>query len=164
MRAIAAAAFVAVTTSVFAPAAHAFCGFFVGKADASLFNEASQVLMARDGDKTTLTMLNDFKGELTDFALVVPVPVVLKRDDIRVADKKVFERIDAFSAPRLAEYYDANPCDVRRYRMEESSRAPRPSAGRAGPGDKALGVEVEARYTVGEYDIVLLSASQSDGL
>ena len=29
---------------------------------------------------------------------------------------------------------------------------------------KALGVTVEAQYTVGEYDIVILSATQSDGL
>jgi hypothetical protein len=30
--------------------------------------------------------------------------------------------------------------------------------------DKALGVTVEAEYTVGEYDIVILSAKESDGL
>ena len=30
--------------------------------------------------------------------------------------------------------------------------------------DKALGVTVEASYTVGEYDIVILSGKQSDGL
>src|SRR4029077_15202974 len=30
--------------------------------------------------------------------------------------------------------------------------------------EKALGVTVEASYTVGEYDIVILSAKQSDGL
>jgi hypothetical protein len=30
------------------PAA-ALCGFYVGKADAKLFNEASQVIVARDG-------------------------------------------------------------------------------------------------------------------
>ena len=163
MRSAVAAALIAITPAAFAPAANAFCGFFVGKADSSLFNEASQVMLVRDGNKTVLTMLNDFKGELTDFALVVPVPVVLKRDDIRVADKKVFERIDAYSAPRLAEYYDANPCDRRYYdrRAVESSPSGR---GDRRSGDKALGVEVEARYTVGEYDIVILSASQSDGL
>jgi hypothetical protein len=165
MRAIAAAALVAASTAAAAPAANAFCGFFVGKADASLFNEASQVMMVRDGDKTTLTMLNDYKGELTDFALVVPVPMVLKRNDIRVADKAVFDRIDAYSAPRLAEYYDANPCDRRLYDYSRRAEAPpSPSSGRERKGDKALGVDVEARYTVGEYDIVLLSASQSDGL
>lgn len=164
MRATLAATLIAASTAAFAPAAHAFCGFFVGKADASLFNEASQVLMVRDGDKTILTMLNDYKGELTDFALVVPVPVVLKRDDIRVADKKVFDRIDAYSAPRLAEYYDGNPCDYRRYRIAESSPRSPSKSGDTRRGDPALGVQVEAKYTVGEYDIVILSASQSDGL
>ncbi len=93
MRITAAAALAALSAAAFAPPAAAFCGFFVGKADASLFNEASQVMMVRDGGKTTITMLNDYKGALTEFALVVPVPVVLKREDIRVADKKVFERI-----------------------------------------------------------------------
>ena len=29
---------------------------------------------------------------------------------------------------------------------------------------KALGVAIEAQYTVGEYDILILSAKQSDGL
>ncbi len=163
MRIALAAAVVALVPAAVAPPAHAFCGFFVGKADASLFNEASQVMMVRDGDKTTITMLNDYKGELTDFALVVPVPVVLKRDDIRVADKKIFDRIDAYSAPRLAEYYDANPCDRREYALRRAEAVPSPGKS-AGGREKALGVEVEARYTVGEYDIVILSASQSDGL
>jgi hypothetical protein len=164
MRAALTAVVVAASAAAFSPAANAFCGFFVGKADASLFNEASQVMMVRDGDKTTITMLNDYKGELTDFALVVPVPVVLKREDIRVADKKVFDRIDAYSAPRLAEYYDGNPCRRYDYDARRVESVPRPSMGRAQPAEKALGVEVEARYTVGEYDIVILSASQSDGL
>ena len=57
--------------------ARAFCGFFVAKADASLYNEASQVALVRDGDRTVVSMLNDFKGELTEFALVVPVPTIL---------------------------------------------------------------------------------------
>lgn len=164
MRITAAAALAALSAAAFAPSANAFCGFFVGKADASLFNEASQVMMVRDGGKTTITMLNDYKGELTDFALVVPVPVVLKRDDIRVADKKVFDRIDAYSAPRLAEYHDGNPCNRYDDKYRRAEFAPRPSTGSARPQEKALGVEVEARYTVGEYDIVILSASQSDGL
>ena len=30
--------------------------------------------------------------------------------------------------------------------------------------DKALGVTVEAQYTVGEYDIAILSATESNGL
>lgn len=57
--------------------AQAFCGFYVRKADANLFNKASQVIVVRDGDGTVVSMLNDYKGELKEFALVVPVPTVL---------------------------------------------------------------------------------------
>ncbi len=145
--------------------AQAFCGFYVGKADANLFNEASQVIVVRDGDRTVLSMLNDYKGELKEFAIVVPVPAVLQKGQINVGDKRIFDRLDAYSAPRLAEYYDGNPCDRARYeamRKDMTAAAPAPAA--AAQSAKALGVTIEASYTVGEYDIVILSATQSDGL
>lgn len=146
--------------------AQAFCGFYVGKADANLFNEASQVIVVRDGDKTVVSMLNDYKGELKEFAIVVPVPSVLQKGQINVGDKKMFDRLDAYSAPRLAEYYDPNPCERRQYEMMRKdvamSAAPAPAS--AAPSAKALGVTIEASYTIGEYDIVILSATQSDGL
>ena len=153
----------AVGLSLAAGLSQAFCGFYVGKADANLFNEASQVIVARDGDKTVVSMLNDYKGDLKEFAIVVPVPSVLQKGQINVGDKKIFDRLDAYSAPRLAEYYDPNPCDRPRYEAMSSSVAtavPAPTQRSA----KALGVTVEASYTVGEYDIVILSATQSDGL
>ena len=62
----------------------AFCGFYVAKAGAELFNNKSQVILVRDGNKTTITMASDFNGDVKDFAMVVPVPVVLKREDIKV--------------------------------------------------------------------------------
>lgn len=150
----------------FVSIAQAFCGFYVGKADANLFNEASQVIVVRDGDKTVVSMLNDYKGDLKEFALVVPVPAVLQKGQINVGDKKTFDRLDAYSAPRLAEYYDANPCDRRLYEMrrKDALEMPVPAAAPLQQPAKALGVTVEASYTVGEYDIVILSATQSDGL
>jgi hypothetical protein len=146
--------------------AGAFCGFYVGKADAKLFNEASQVILAHDGDRSVISMRNDFQGELTDFALVVPVPVVLQKSQIHIGDPKVFERVDAYSAPRLAEYFDPNPCQQNAMR-EMDAAAPVSAAGmlaQKARRDSALGVSVEARYTIGEYDIVILSATQSNGL
>jgi hypothetical protein len=92
---IAIAAFLILT-----PAAWAFCGFYVAKADTSLYNQASQVAIARDGDRTILTMANDYQGEVEDFALVVPVPTVITEGQVNVADATIMERLDAFSAPR----------------------------------------------------------------
>lgn len=149
-----------------APTAEAFCGFYVGKADTSLFNEASQVVLVRDGERIVVTMSNDYKGELTDFALVVPVPVVLEREQINVGERKHVERLDAYSAPRLVEYFDEDPCAER---MDYESGALPSEAVPAGPPSsmarrKSLGVTVEAEYTIGEYDILLLSAKESEGL
>jgi hypothetical protein len=151
--------------SLAAPAAEAFCGFYVGKADTSLFNEASQVVLVRDGERMVVTMSNDYKGELTDFALVVPVPVVLKREQIHVGERKYIERVDAYSAPRLVEYFDEDPC-APQVVME---MAPTAAASAGAPMDdtirrKSLGVTVEAQYTIGEYDILILSAKESAGL
>ena len=67
--------------------AQAFCGFYVARADTSLFNNASQVVIVRDQDRTVLTMANDFQGDVEDFAVVIPVPSFIQREQINVADK-----------------------------------------------------------------------------
>ena len=151
--------------------AHAFCGFYAGKADASLFNEASQVIMVREGNRTVLSMLNDYSGPLSEFALIVPTPTVLKQGQVRVAEKTTFERLDAYSSPRLAEYHDTDPCQMNFSwgqnlygRVMYAAAAPPAPAAAALRSAKALGVTVEAQYTLEEYDIVSLSATQSDGL
>lgn len=151
--------------------AHAFCGFYAGKADATLFNEASQVVVVRDGQRTVLSMLNDYKGPLNEFALIVPTPVTLQKGQVRVAEKWVFDRLDAYSSPRLAEYHDQDPCQSNfswgmNMNLIPASLSPAQMSVQKGgvARDRALGVTVESRYTLEEYDIVNLSATKSDGL
>jgi hypothetical protein len=145
--------------------AHAFCGFYVAKADTKLFNQASQVVLVRDEDRTVLTMSNDFSGNLKEFAVVIPVPTILQRGQIHVADRALIDHLDAYSAPRLVEYFDPDPCQAIMERaMPTPASAPTGAAGGALDRAKKLGVRIEATYTVGEYDIVILSAKESDGL
>src|ERR1700736_6837835 len=117
-----------------APSVLGFCGFYVAKADTKLFNKASQVVLVRDGDRTVMTMANDFKGDLKEFAVVIPVPTFLKREQIHVGDKALIEHLDAYSAPRLVEYFDENPCRVyeRREFAMAAPMAARQDAGAAG--------------------------------
>jgi len=142
-----------------------FCGFYVAKADTRLFNRASQVVLVRDGDRTVMTMANDFKGDPKEFAVVIPVPTFIRREQIHVAERALLEHLDAYSSPRLVEYFDENPCQRIVY---EAQAVPAPSADMAGGAAaeraKSLGVTIEASYTVGEYDILILSATQSEGL
>ncbi len=147
----------------------AFCGFYVAKAPADLFNEKSEVILVRDGQKTVITMSNDFKGDVKDFAMVVPVPVVLREDQIRVVDRGIFDRLDSYSAPRLVEYHDENPCQRVVYDFEAKSLARAATMEMIVEEDSEsdavdYGVTIEASYTIGEYDILLLSANESEGL
>ena len=144
----------------------AFCGFYVAKADSSLYNQASQVIIARDGERTVLTMSNDYQGEVKDFAMVVPVPVILKEEQVHVGDSKILARLDGFSAPRLVEYFDSNPCQKpeRDRRLFKSAPTLESQNSLGLQREEKLGVTVEEQFSVGEYDIVILSAKESDGL
>ena len=150
---------------VYQQPAGAFCGFYVAKADSKLYNQASQVVIARNGDRTVLTMANDYQGDVKDFALVVPVPVILQEEQVNVGNPEVIARLDAFSAPRLVEYFDPDPCQV--YLMEEDMAPSSTMEGgrsRIAQQKNSLGVTVENQFSVGEYDILILSAKESDGL
>jgi hypothetical protein len=146
------------------PSVLAFCGFYVAKADGKLSNKTSQIIIARDGNRTNITMTSDFQGNFKDFAMVVPVPSVLQKEQIRVVDANTVSKLDAYSVPRLVEYFDEDPCVVQNVPGAVLQNSPVVESGAKVERDKALGVTIEAQYTVGEYDIVILSATQSDGL
>jgi hypothetical protein len=147
--------------------AHAFCGFFVSGADAALTNSASQVAMLRKGNHTWLTMSNNYKGPPEDFAMVVPVPVVLKKEQVKTLQPDVFQHVDQLSAPRLVEYWEQDPC-------APQMMYPPPGAAAGGGGPQvetkaessaaSFGVKIEAKFEVGEYQILILSAKESGGL
>ncbi len=148
--------------------AMAFCGFYVSKADGTLKNKTSQVILVRDGEHTVITMYNDFKGNTKDFAMVVPVPVVLEKKDIKVVDQAIFNTLNEYSQARLVEYYDQNPCSPGLDEDRLSGNILYAPTMNKAQGEsmkrKDLGVRVEAKYLVGEYDILILSAKESTGL
>jgi hypothetical protein len=165
MRIIATILAAAVTVAV-ASTAQAFCGFYVARADTSLFNKASQVVLVRDENRTVITMANDFEGDVDDFAVVIPVPTKIEREQINVGDRAIVQHLDAYTAPRLVEYHDPDPCmRYERYKMSADSALPQSAVlEESRTAARSLGVTIEASYTVGEYDILILSAEDSGGL
>lgn len=152
--------------AAFAAPASAFCGFYVAKADTDLFNNASKVAIARDGDRTVVTMASDFRGDVSEFAMVIPVVDVPEEGQINVANPALMDHIDAYTAPRLVEYFDENPCELERRQkmMREDMAMAMPAPVAAMEAAEELGVTIEAEYEVGEYDILILSAEESNGL
>src|SRR5664279_82738 len=148
------------------PAIFAFCGFYVADSNKPMFNDATQVVLMRDGTRTVLSMQNNYKGPPDAFAMVVPVPSVLHEGDVKTLTKDVFSHVEMMGAPRLVEYWEQDPCHPREYDDNGVS---------GGGGMKRMeapmvmgaanhGVTIEAQFTVGEYQIVILSAKDSSGL
>jgi len=146
--------------------AGAFCGFYVGGADTKLFNNATMVVMMREGTRTVLSMQNNYQGPPADFAMVVPVPVVLQKENVKTLPRELFDHIDALAAPRLVEYWEQDPCtppapEAPPGMAYSPSAAPPPPAARVA---EDLGVRIEAQFSVGEYEVLVLSAQDSTGL
>jgi hypothetical protein len=157
---------IAVALCAAAPAAQAFCGFYVARADGELFNKASTVVYTRVNDTSIITMSSDYRGDPSEFAMIVPTPSVLDRSQVTTVPQATVAHLDRYTAPRLVEYFDGDPCAVPV--MEEAMVAMAPEGGATRKerrdGARALGVTIEREFAVGSYDIQMLSARQSDGL
>jgi hypothetical protein len=151
-----------------ASAARAFCGFYVSGSGEKMFNDATNVVLMRDGTRTVLSMQNDYQGPLEDFAMVVPVPVVLHEPDVKTLPRAVFDHTDALGSPRLVEYWEQDPCPMPVDRVADM--APRGAAAPMATGAgrvemaKQESVRIEAKFDVAEYKILILSATDSAGL
>ncbi|MGQ0564527.1 MAG: DUF2330 domain-containing protein [Gemmobacter sp.] len=154
--------------AVAAGAAQAFCGFYVARADGDLYNRASKVVYTRTGDTSVITMSSDYRGPAAEFAMVVPTPRVLNRNQVQTVPSATVDHLDRYTAPRLVEYFDYDPCEgglvepvFEATVVEEGGRTARQERR---DGARALGVTILRDYAVGSYDIQILSAKQSDGL
>ncbi|MBL9049130.1 MAG: DUF2330 domain-containing protein [Tabrizicola sp.] len=159
--------FLAAALALAAPAAQAFCGFYVARADGELFNRASTVVYTRVKDTSVITMSSDYQGEPADFAMIIPTPKVLNRNQVTTVPSETVAHLDRYTAPRLVEYFDEDPCApqvVYEMSPEVVEEGSGPTRKERRDGAKALGVTIEREFAVGSYDIQMLSARQSDGL
>ncbi len=145
----------------------AFCGFYVSGADTKLVNRATQVVLMRSGTKTVLSMQNAYEGPPQDFAMVVPVPVVLQKEQVKTLPRELLDRVDQLGSPRLVEYWEQDPCDVSvPSGVGGVGQGFGSGYGRLGGSHKSKEpqVKIEAEFTVGEYEVVILSATDSTAL
>lgn len=148
--------------------ADAFCGFFVSPGDTKLVNNATRVALMRHGDKTVTTLQPDYEGPAEDFAMVIPVPEVVQKDQVKTLERTLFDELDAFTSPRMAEYWEEDPCmkppvETGNAALLATSSGLKTMARTAGETKEPY-VRVEAKFAVGEYDIVVLSSNEAAAL
>lgn len=68
------------------------------------------VLMKKDG-KSVLTVMPDYQGPLSSFAVVIPVPSDVTPEQVTTLRRIYVDRVAQISAPKFAEFWEMDPCD-----------------------------------------------------
>ena len=135
----------------FTAEAQAFCGFYVSGASKPLRNSATQVIVMREGTTTVLSMRSNYQGPPEDFALVVPVPQLLKEENIKVLDGDVFDKVYGITAPQFFEYKQEYDC-------------PRKTKAKPIVSPSKKHTKTISKFSTGEFNITVLSSQESNEL
>ena len=76
------------------------------------------------GEQTTVTMASDDQDDPKEFALVISVPTVVRKERVKVLDSTLVDHLDAYSAPRLVEYFDTDPMSATDVKHRDCGGAP----------------------------------------
>lgn len=150
---------------LFAPsAAWAFCGLYVTEPGKTIHNQGSAVILAHTDGRTTITVAADFTGDVTDFGMLIPIPTTLQEGDVTVVSPDLFGFLDAYTTPKLVSYTCDDMQAVRHDVPSVSIGCGVEYEMNSNPLPRDDTVEVESRFTVGEYEIAVLSAEQGSDL
>jgi MYXO-CTERM domain-containing protein len=73
-------------------------------------NTTQMVVMQKDG-MSAVTLMTDYQGPLSGFAIVFPVPEDVDAADVVTLKREYVDRVDLVSAPRFAEFWEMDPCE-----------------------------------------------------
>jgi len=157
------------------PHVSAFCGPDAAGTEAVRDEQTTTWILMREGNRTVVSIQNEGDGAPDDFVMVVPVPGVVRREDVRRIDPGTFGQVGRATGPRLDEYWERDPCapdvgtDRDATRTAGSAAADdgwsaveRRRAG--GVAGRTSSVRVETQFAVGEYDVVVLGTQDSSAL
>jgi MYXO-CTERM domain-containing protein len=105
------AALSASLVAALAAPAQAFPGFYAGKGQEKRINHVTQVVVAKRGEETVVSVWPDYEGPMDKFAVVLPVPSDVKAADVRTLKRDVIDRLDDITAPRFHEFWEMDPCE-----------------------------------------------------
>lgn len=131
---------------------------------------STDVTWMQKGEKSVITVLPDYQGPLSPFALVIPVPTDVTLDRVTTLKREFVDRVARVSAPRFAEFWEMDPCDDAKleqdWERDMTAKADTAFMGvmQTDPGkkvEKELLLDVEAKTKDGEYKETFLGDAEA---
>lgn len=131
------------------------------------YSPAAAVFIVRDGVKTVLTMEPAYEGPKVPISMILPVPTSIERDQVQTVPGSIFRNLDRLTAPRVQHVFPG----CRRPRRRRARPSTNSLGGGGGGGFESSRaepseppVQVVDEWALDEYDISVLSATESNGL
>lgn len=173
LRTLAVASLVSCAVSGWAPDAGALPGFYVGKGDKVGTAHATHVSVMLKGERTIVSVMPDYDGDLVPFAFVMPVPADVTADKVKTLRREFVDRLEMLTAPRFMEFWEMDPCDPGPLEQEwERSKLARAETAFLGGGQvggekkvpKELLMTFDVEFKDGEYTYSVLDKEQAADL
>lgn len=152
-------------------AASALPGFYAGQGSEKRLVRSTQIVVAQKGGASVITVMPDYEGPLTPFALVLAVPGDVVLDRVKSLKREYVDRLDQMTAPRFHEFWEMDPCEPGPAEQiwEQTFKASGDTDFLGGPkiGDdskkvaKELFIPVDADFKEGEYALTLLADAEA---
>ena len=156
---------------IVATPAQALPGFYAGKGADKRSAPSSHIVVMRRGEASVVTVMPEYSGPLTPFALVLAVPADVELERVKTLKREFVDRVESLTAPRFHEFWEWDPCDPGKpvQYWEQSMKASASTDFLGGPkiGDptkkvaKELFIQTDADFKEGEYSFALLSEEES---
>ncbi|MEZ4226589.1 MAG: DUF2330 domain-containing protein [Polyangiaceae bacterium] len=151
--------------------ASALPGFYAGKGSEKRIVRSTHIVVMNRGDASAITIMPDYEGPLTPFALVMAVPADVVTDRVKTLKREFMDRVENLTAPRFHEFWEMDPCEPGKPEQywEQKFSASSDTDFLGGPkiGDptkkvaKELFIQTDADFKEGEYGYSILDETQS---
>jgi len=144
--------------------AHAFGGLLVAGGGGSVERTNAEVLLARRGARTVMSVSLSYRGGQQGAALLLSVPADFELTRAKTLPRRLFDRLDLVSAPVASEYWEQDPCyrePAQGTKSFEFGEAEMELSAAPGSLTSLFEPKEGAAFIAGEYDLTLLSPEES---
>jgi MYXO-CTERM domain-containing protein len=138
---------------------------FAGKGSEKALNHSVHLVLMKSGELTAVTLMPDYQGPITPFALITVVPADVTADRLTTLRREFVDRVDTVSAPRFHEFWEMPPCESGKPEQEWERNLAASDSGaflgvlKTDPSKKVakeLLMDVDAQQKEGEYTLSVL--------
>lgn len=145
----------------FSICAKAEVGVYASKDGLPITSTKNITVVSKDGEKAVLTILTKYQTKSKNLLYIIPVSGKINENSIKTFDPRLVHNILSYNSPRIAEYYDFDPCDSSKLKKRMS---PKTKSFQTIGDDYALGLNYSNGGKYNDYKFTIFKEDKNTKL